>query len=88
MEPKDTEYIENLFRKYHKAVRYLFTKYTNTMYSIKSVNRFEDNQLRKETISIVEIIKFLKDYKLFFLTNSNEIQLLVRDLNVKLLNRK
>lgn len=41
------------------------------MYSIKSMNNFEDNQQRKEQITIVELIKFLKDYKLFFLTNNN-----------------
>ena len=69
-------------------VRFLFMKYTASMYAVKSLNNFEDNQNRKETIYLMEIIKFLKDYKLFFLTNNPEIQNLVRDINVKLLNKK
>ena len=40
------------------------------MYSIKSTHSFEDNQKHKETINSVELIKFLKDYNLFALTNS------------------
>lgn len=82
------EIIENLFKKYHRVVRFLFMKYTNSMYAIKSMNNFEDNQNRKETIYAVEVIKFLKDYKLFFLTNNPEVQNLVRDVTVKLLNKK
>ena len=63
-------------------------KYSASMYSIKSVNNFEDNHTRKETIILVEIIKFLKDYKLFFLTSNPEIQSIIRDINVRLLNKK
>lgn len=58
------------------------------MYSVKSVNNFEDNQIRKETLNLVEAIKFLKDYKLLFLTNNNEVHNLIRDINVKLLNKR
>ena len=71
MEKRDVDYIDNLYRKYHRVLRFLFLKYTGSMYSIKSMNNFEDNQQRKEQITIVELIKFLKDYKLFFLTNNN-----------------
>lgn len=58
------------------------------MYSTKSVNNFEDNQTRKETLNLVEAIKFLKDYKLLFLTNQYELMNLIRDINVKLLNKR
>lgn len=71
MEQRDVDLIENIFKKYHRVTRLLFTKYSASMYSIKSVRNFEDNQTRKETISVVEVIKFLKDYKLFFLTNNS-----------------
>jgi len=37
---------------------------------------------------VVELIKFLKEYKLYFLTSNNEVQNLVRDINVKLLNKR
>lgn len=40
MEQKDTDYIENLFKKYHRITRQLFIKYSSSMYSIKSVNNF------------------------------------------------
>ena len=58
------------------------------MYSVKSTNNFDDNQQRKETITAVELIKLLKDYKLLFITNLQEIQGLVRDINVNILHRK
>jgi len=52
------------------------------------MNNFDDNMARKETLNLVEVIKFLKDYKLFFLTNSNEVQNLIRDINIKLINKR
>ena len=90
MEGRDLEYIENLFKKYHKVLRNLFFKYTSSKYTIKShanVN-FEDNKERNETLNIVEIIQLLKDYKFFFLTSKDEIMSLVRDINVKMLNKR
>ena len=53
MEQRDTDFIENLFRKYHRVMRFLFTKYTSSMYSTKSYNSFDDNHARKETINVV-----------------------------------
>ena len=88
MEPKDIEIMENLFKKYHRLLRYLFLKYTNSMYSTRQSTSFNESKERKETISVVELIKFLKDYKLYFLTSNNEVQNLVRDVNVKLLNKR
>lgn len=58
------------------------------MYTIKTNYNFEDNKERTETLSVVELIQFLKDFKLFFLTNKDEVQNLVRDLNVKLLKKR
>ena len=37
---------------------------------------------------MVELIKFLKEYKLYFLSSNNEIQNLVRDINVRLLGKR
>lgn len=39
-------------------------------------------------MSAVELIQFLKDFKLFFLTNKDEVTNLVRDLNVKMLKKR
>ena len=58
------------------------------MYSTRQSTSFNESKERKETISVVELIKFLKDYKLYFLTSNNEVQNLVRDVNVKLLNKR
>lgn len=88
MEVIDTESIENLFKKYQRITRHFFTKYSSSMYTVKSMNNFDDNMARKETLNLVEVIKFLKDYKLFFLTNSNEVQNLIRDVNIKLINKR
>ena len=47
MEQRDVDIIENIMKKYHRVFRFLFMKYTASMYSIKSMNNFEDNQNRK-----------------------------------------
>jgi hypothetical protein len=44
MEARDIEYIDNLFKKYHKVLRTLFFKYTCSMYTVKSNHNFEDNK--------------------------------------------
>ena len=55
-------------KKYSKLFRYLFTNYSNTMYSSKTSN-FDENSQRKDLLSAVEIIKLLKDYTLILATN-------------------
>lgn len=58
------------------------------MHSTKSVNNFDDNLMRKETLSSVELVKMLKDYNFMFLSSNNQVQSIVRDINVKILKRK
>jgi len=41
------------------------------MHSTKSVNNFDDNLMRKETLSSVELVKMLKDYNFMFLSSNN-----------------
>lgn len=53
MEARDIEYIENLFKRYHRVLRMLFFKYTYSKYSIKSTYNFEDNKERNETLHSV-----------------------------------
>jgi hypothetical protein len=36
----------------------------------------------------MEIIKFFKDYKLLFLTDLNETQTLIREVNLKILKKR
>ena len=71
IEARDLEYIDNLFKRYHRVLRTLFFKYTSSMYTTRSHanTKFEDNTDRNESLHVVELIQFLKDYKLFFLTN-------------------
>ena len=42
----DDEYIENLFKKYHRVLRSLFFRYTSSKYTTKSHNnvKFENNK--------------------------------------------
>ena len=72
----------------NKLVKYLFLNYSNTMYSSKSKKNFEDNHQRKEILNSVEVIKMVKDYKLMQFTTAQEIQNLIRDINVKIIGRK
>ena len=88
MEQRDLDYIENIYKRYHRLIRSLFLKYTSTMYTTKAINNFEDRHERTETVSVVELIKFLKEYKLYFLTSNEDVKSLVREINVKLLDRR
>lgn len=69
-------------------MRFLFLKYTSSMHSNKNPTNFEENQTRKEIITSVELMKFLKDYKLGFLISNIEVQHLVREINLKIMNKR
>ena len=58
------------------------------MYSVKQVSNFEENQNRKEIITAVELMKFMKDYRLHFFATNSEVQHLVREINVKIYNKR
>jgi hypothetical protein len=58
------------------------------MYSNHTAEAIEDNQRRKEILTCVELGKMLKDYRMFYLTSQPEINAMIRDINVKLLNRR
>ena len=88
IEQRDLDYIEYIFRKYHRVLRFLFLKYTSTMYSVKNVSNFQENQNRKEIITAVELMKFMKDYRLHFFANSHDVQHLVREINSKIYNKR
>jgi hypothetical protein len=46
----------------------MFLKYTTTGFTTKNATSFDQAAQRTETISNTELIKLLKDNKLFFLT--------------------
>jgi hypothetical protein len=69
-------------------MRQLFLRYTSTGFTTKNVINFDQQAQRTETISNTELIKLLKDFKLFFLTDLSENQTLVRDVNVKILKKR
>ena len=48
----------------------------------------EDIQKRKETLTGVELIQLLKDYGKFYLTSHSEVSTMVRDINIRLLNKR
>ena len=69
-------------------LRQLFLRYTTTGFTTKNATNFDQQAQRTETISNTELVRLLKDYKLFFLTDLTENQLLVRDVNVKVLKKR
>lgn len=58
------------------------------MYSNYTPEAIEDNIRRKEILTAVELGKMLKDYRMFYMTSQPEINSMVRDINVKLLDRR
>ena len=59
--------------------------YSNHNHNMEAI---EDNQRRKEILTAVELGKLLKDYRFYYLTSQSEINALIRDINVKILNKR
>lgn len=59
--------------------------YSNHSHNVEAI---EDNIRRKEILTAVELGKLLKDYRFFYLTSQPEINALIRDINVKILNKR
>lgn len=56
--------VDILLRKYNKALRFLFYRYSNTCFSTKEVNSFDKMNLKKEMINKAEIKKMLNEFEL------------------------
>ncbi len=82
-EPTDREAAEILLAKYKKLFKYLFGKYANSQYSVKSVNSFDSIQGKKQTINNAELSRMLKDHDLMYSHISREeLITLVRLINL------
>lgn len=77
-----------MLKRYHRVLRQVFLNYSATMYSSHTFETIQDNIKRKETLTAVELAKFLKDYGFFAATSQPEVSSIVRDINVKILNRR
>ena len=63
-EDRDRLMVDILVRKYNKAMRFLFYRYSNTCFSTKEVNSFDKMNLKKELINLAEIKKMLNEFEL------------------------
>ncbi len=72
-ETRDQEMVQNILRKYHKALKFLFLKYANTGFNTKEVHTtmktFDEVKDKSGTVSIAEIWKFIKDFDMERITN-------------------
>lgn len=70
-------------KKYLKIWKYLFSRYSNQMYSSKGKKDFDDLGLRQQQINLPEAIKMLKDHDTFpQLISKNEMQQMFRLINM------
>ena len=89
LEARDLEAVDMVLKKYHKVFRHLFLLYTGTKFSSHNTPELiEDTKKRKETLTSVELSQFLKDYRKMYLTSNSEVNAMVRDINIKLLNKR
>ncbi len=56
--------VEILLRKYNKALRFLFNRYSNTCFSTKEVNSFDKLNEKNELINMAELKKLLNEFEL------------------------
>ena len=61
-EQRDVDAIKIVVKKYSKLLKYLFTKYANSGYSVKAFSNFEELNKKLQTISVAEIMKMLRDH--------------------------
>ena len=48
--------------KFNKLYKFLFNKYSNSSYSVKNVNSFDQIKGKLKTINLAELAKMLKDH--------------------------
>lgn len=81
-EERDKVSIELLLKKYHKLLRYLFDKYSNTGYASNNIKNFEDMTKRKSVIHLAEFYKMLKDHGITSrIIKKNDLSNIMRSLN-------
>lgn len=77
-ETREMEMIQIHMKKYSKALKNIFVKYSNTgfsqQFSSKSSNSFDSIKEHSSMISVPEIYKFIKDYDLADRLNKDEHQ--------------
>ncbi|CAI2384566.1 unnamed protein product [Moneuplotes crassus] len=61
-EERDVNAVKTVAKKYTKLLKYLFSKYANSGYSVKAFSNFEELNKKLQTITIAEIMKMLRDH--------------------------
>jgi len=83
-EERDKEGVKILLRKYTKLLKFLFNKYAMSRSAHKRVESFD--YYSDKTINVAELSKLLRDHD-SSLPSKDELQTIVRLLNMKLVKR-
>ena len=87
-EERDKVSIELQIKKYHKLLRFLFDKYSNTGYVNNNIKNFEDITKRKSVMHLAEFYKMLKDHGISSrIIKKNDLTNLMRSMNKHLKGR-
>ena len=80
--------VEQVLRKYHSILKYLFMKYANTSHLSKKMKDFEEYQDKMDTINFSEMWVFIKDFQLDAHVQKEEIPALFRAVSLNILHNK
>lgn len=84
-EDREKLMVDYLLKKYHKILKYLFLKYSNSSYVKILSDNFDD---KKDKINIQEMWNFIKDFKLEGKINKDELPVIYRLISIYILNDK
>lgn len=87
-EETDRLSFEATFKKYNKLWRFIFSQYANSLKGLDKGINFEEVKDQIERISRQEFWKFMKDYKLSFLSDLGKVSTLFRLVNLNILGEK
>ncbi|EGR31584.1 hypothetical protein IMG5_106360 [Ichthyophthirius multifiliis] len=81
-EERDKNMIQIILRRYHKVLKNIFVKYSNSGFSVQftnqNINSFDNIKQHSSMISVPEIYQFVKYYEFSDLLSNEEHKVLVR----------
>jgi len=81
------EVVDILMKRYGKVVKFLFASYSHSGFSSKSRDIFDTADKKVATISTAELWKMLTDYHMTQYLTKEELQMLIRAVNLDILGK-
>ncbi len=82
-EDRDAESVQIMLKRYSKALKHLFTKYSNSTANKKKKELFNDLKERFEKISLGDVAKLFRDHNMAAFVTMDEITYVFKQVNVK-----